>query len=102
MSDRNRKLGRGLESLIGGADRAFPAGEPAGEAEPGSTRLVPMAAIDPNPFQPRQEFPLEELNELVESLRTHGLLQPVVVRAVGPRFQLVTGERRWRAAQELG
>ena len=101
MSDKPRKLGRGLESLIGGLSEGSPAHDRYGLKE-ATVQPIPMAAIDPNPFQPRKSFDLEDLNELVESLRVHGLLQPIVVRPSGARFQLIAGERRWRAAVELG
>jgi ParB family chromosome partitioning protein len=63
---------------------------------------VDISRIDSNPFQPRQDFDAAELQSLGESLRDHGLLQPVVVRKVDDRFQLVAGERRLRAAKEVG
>ncbi len=58
--------------------------------------------IDSNPFQPRTEFDAAEIKELAESIRQHGVLQPVVVRPAGDRFQLISGERRWRAATQAG
>lgn len=58
--------------------------------------------IDSNPFQPRTEFAAEEINELAASIRQHGVLQPVVVRPAGDRYQLISGERRWRAATQAG
>ena len=70
-------------------------------AEPGPLR-VPVSHIDSNPFQPRQDFDDAELRSLAESLQKHGLLQPVVVRRVGNRFQLIAGERRMRAAVQAG
>jgi len=63
---------------------------------------VSVYEIDTNPFQPRQEFAAEEINELAESIRQHGVLQPVVVRPSGDRYQLISGERRWRAATQAG
>jgi ParB family transcriptional regulator, chromosome partitioning protein len=86
--------------LIGGSG---PALAPAGAVY----REIPPADIEPNPRQPRQVFDDEALSELVHSIREFGLLQPIVVRAVpgpktGPRYQIVMGERRWRAAQEAG
>lgn len=62
---------------------------------------MPVGQIDPNPYQPRREIDPEPLKDLVDSIRSEGLLQPVVVRAVKDRFQLIAGERRWRAFQEL-
>jgi ParB family chromosome partitioning protein len=89
-----KRLGRGLEALI-----------PVQEA-PASRQDVPasiaLRLIDPNPYQPRREFPQDKLEELTESIRVHGVIQPVVVRAVGDRYQLVAGERRCRAAKAAG
>ncbi|WP_041367231.1 nucleoid occlusion protein [Natranaerobius thermophilus] len=62
---------------------------------------VPMEEIDPNPYQPRREFDEERLQELMQSIKTYGLLQPIVVRKVGERYQIVAGERRYMALQRL-
>jgi ParB family chromosome partitioning protein len=96
MND-NRKhgLGRGLSALLGDAPR--PAGS-EGAAGDGA-RLVEVARIRPNPAQPRKTFDEEALAELAESIRQRGVLQPVLVRAVDGGFELIAGERRWRAAQ---
>jgi ParB family chromosome partitioning protein len=91
-----RRLGRGLDALLGGSDTAvaeWPA-ESAGEA--------PIDKIEQNPFQPRKSFDKDELASLSASVKEHGVLQPLVVRAVGDHFQLVAGERRLRAAQDAG
>lgn len=98
MSEK-RRLGRGLEALLGGtvmADQAAPA------ATPGSTAQVPIAQIELNPHQPRKDFDPGELAALKQSLSTHGLLQPVVVRPTESGYQLIAGERRLRAAKEVG
>ncbi len=95
---RQSGLGRGLGSLIPGADEQLP-------AVPGSAQLVevPIAAIRPNPFQPRDAFDDEALDALTASIRELGVLQPILVRAVGEReYELVAGERRWRAARRAG
>ncbi len=90
-----RRLGRGLEALLGPTTTV--------EAqESGDLRQVPLNAIRPNPFQPRHAFDEEAITELANSLRTSGLLQPVVLRpADDGTFELIAGERRWRAAQKL-
>ncbi len=101
LSHARRRLGRGLNALLGNA---------GSETEPGeetTTDLVaddniPVGAIEVNPFQPRKDFAPEALTELAESIKLHGLLQPVLVRPCGGRFQLIAGERRWRAAQQAG
>src|SRR5688572_22008439 len=100
MSQRERKLGKGLDSLIGGGATAERAAA-AAEANRGIER-VPLDQVDPNPWQPRRDFAEAELEDLIRSIQRHGVLQPIVVRKSGPRFQIVAGERRWRASQELG
>lgn len=62
---------------------------------------IAVSRIEPNPFQPRKEFDPEKLRELADSIRAEGLLQPVVVRKAGDKYQLIAGERRWRACQSL-
>ena len=69
--------------------------------EKASLREVPITKIVPNPHQPRKVFTQDSLNELAESIRSEGLLQPIVVREVGDHFELIAGERRWRACQQL-
>ncbi len=64
-------------------------------------REIAVSLIDPNPYQPRKDFDEAHLRELMESIRSEGLLQPIVVRPVGERYQLIAGERRWRACQTL-
>jgi ParB family chromosome partitioning protein len=80
------------------------AGTDAPLSDPGAVyREIPPDQISPNPRQPRQAFDEESLAELVHSIREFGLLQPIVVRRIGPQdYQLVMGERRWRAAQDAG
>src|SRR2546423_5004941 len=91
-------LGKGLSALI--------STRPAGirlEAEPGEKiQRVDLATIVPSPFQPRKDFARDALAELVESIRQHGIIQPLVVRTIAGRHELIAGERRWRAAQEAG
>lgn len=65
-------------------------------------REIPVSKIEPNPYQPRREMDPERVNDLAESIRSEGLLQPIVVRPDGDIFQLIAGERRWRAHQKLG
>ena len=89
-------LGRGLRALI--PESSLGVGE--------GLREVPVAEVAPNPFQPRRQFADDNLQELAESIRAHGVLEPVVVRPVEGRepvrYELVVGERRWRAAQLAG
>ena len=67
----------------------------------GEFREIPIDNITPNPYQPRSEIDPGQVNELAESIRSEGLLQPIVVRQVGGKFQIIAGERRFRACQEL-
>jgi len=89
-----RRLGRGLDALLGSA----------GDCEIPTTEQTHIAIeqIEQNPYQPRKSFDEEELVSLRESIRTHGLLQPLLVRHVGNHYQLVAGERRLRAAAAAG
>src|ERR1041384_7242060 len=91
-------LGKGLSALITTRPPAIRL-----EAEPGEKiRQVSLASIVPSPLQPRKDFARDALAELVESIRQHGIIQPLVVRHANGRHELIAGERRWRAAQEAG
>src|SRR5439155_5967066 len=92
-------LGKGLGALIGA-----PAIAPrTDEAESGErVHQIDLASVVPSALQPRKDFGREPLQELIDSIRQHGIIQPLIVRQVGTRFELIAGERRWRAAQELG
>jgi len=119
-------LGRGLGALIREPEPQVPA-QPAVEANPAVGGSVPMSGgaaaavapalapsapagplqididlIEPSPYQPRTRFREEALDELARSIQSSGIIQPLVVRPVGNRFQLIAGERRWRAAQRAG
>jgi ParB family chromosome partitioning protein len=100
MSSRPNALGRGIGALLPGAGHPAPPGAP-GLPEVGPQEIA-LDAIDPNPQQPRRSFDGEELERLAASIREHGVLQPVVVRRAGDRYQLVVGERRWRASRAAG
>ena len=99
MADHSR-LGRGLASLMGDV------GEEAGAPEQGrTTRRTPIEYLRANPRNPRRAFSEPELNELADSIRERGIIQPIVVRALrgeDDRFEIIAGERRWRAAQRAG
>ena len=92
-------LGMGLQALLG--DVARPAGAPAGEpaTSRGGVREVEVARIRPNPNQPRVHFDEESLDELADSIRERGVLQPILLRPDGDDYLIIAGERRWRAAQ---
>ena len=92
-SAQKSRLGRGLASLIG--DRFDEAALGADE----DRRTVPLAALKPGRFNPRRSFSEAQLEELAASIRERGLVQPIVVRPSGDAYEIVAGERRWRAAQ---
>jgi len=100
MSTRPNALGRGLGALLPGASPAAAAPLPAApRLSPGE---IPIDRIDPNPEQPRRRFDEDALAKLADSIEQHGVLQPVVVRRAGDRYELLVGERRWRAARAAG
>jgi ParB family chromosome partitioning protein len=104
MSTPRNALGRGIGALIPNAPPVSPPSEAEHPAADGriAARELPLDAIDPNPEQPRRVFDDEQLASLAASIRVHGVLQPVVVRRAGDRYELVVGERRWRASRVAG
>ncbi len=93
-------LGRGLSSLLGEVAQEAPvAGAPGATPPRGGIQMMPVSSIEPHLDQPRRHFDEEKLTELADSIRVRGLIQPIVVRPHGHRYQIVAGERRWRAAQ---
>jgi ParB family chromosome partitioning protein len=95
MDAQKPRLGRGLDSLLGTLS------DSANGATAGTLR-VGVGSIQHNPFQPRKRFDDDELKQLADSIRVHGVLQPIVVRAHGEGYQLIAGERRLRATQMVG
>lgn len=87
-----RGLGKGLDALIGSA----------AQAEGQRLEEIPVKDIRPNPRQPRKKFDESSLDQMVKSIEAFGIVQPVIVRSVGAEFELIAGERRWRAAREAG
>ena len=96
MNANKKRLGRGLASLLGTEEGGF---EPS-SLEGAELVHIPVDQVDPNPFQPRREFDPAEIAALADSLRQHGMLQPILVRPVGDRYQVIAGERRLRACVE--
>ena len=99
----DRRLGRGLEFFLSGSRQ--PSSDPTPPGDPGQGEEIhslSLAQVEPNPHQPRREFGQKELQELADSIRASGILQPILVRPVADRYQIVAGERRWRAAQLAG
>lgn len=96
MEARRKGLGRGLDALIPGA--ASPPDQKPGDQSP----WIPVEAIRPSPYQPREAFAEDSIEELAASIRQKGLLQPLLVRRMGDGYELIAGERRFRAAQRAG
>src|SRR5439155_4754208 len=88
---QRKALGRGLSSLLREVDTTT-----------SGLESVAVELIDPNPFQPRRDFAEDSLKELTDSIRSTGVVQPVLLRRSGERYQLIAGERRWRAARSAG
>ncbi|WP_313001376.1 ParB/RepB/Spo0J family partition protein [Brevundimonas sp.] len=100
MSERQRGLGRGLSALLG--ENVAESAPVDGGAQPTGVRAVPIESLKPNPDQPRKQFSAENLEELTASIRDKGVLQPILVRphpSEDGTWQIIAGERRWRAAQ---
>lgn len=87
-------LGRGLDALLGGDDSAAP--------PQGDLRMLAVSQLAPGKYQPRTQMDSESLQELADSIRAQGLMQPILVREVGNGYEIIAGERRWRAAQLAG
>ena len=91
-----RRLGRGLEALLGREEGGFE----GGSLDASELIQIAVDQIDANPYQPRRQFNAQDISSLADSLRQHGMLQPILVRAFGERYQLIAGERRLRASIE--
>jgi ParB family chromosome partitioning protein len=101
-NDNQRKvLGKGLSALLPGRSPSAPAVPPSDEKHAIPARL-PLSSIHPNPMQPRTVFQADRLEELAASIRANGIIQPIVVRQHTEGYQIVAGERRWRAAKLAG
>ena len=97
-------LGRGLSALLGGTAASGPpaAPAPAGVRRFRAVQRVPIARVRSSPLQPRQDFSAESLRELADSIKEQGIVQPLIVRLQDDHYELIAGERRWRAAQLIG
>ncbi len=100
MANKKRALGRGLSALLENADTDITSKYSAADSHvAGSISEIAIGSITPNPFQPRKQFSTEALQDLMDSIKVHGVIQPVTVRKVGnDQFQLISGERRFRAS----
>jgi ParB family chromosome partitioning protein len=96
-----KRLGRGLAALIGDLDKPTSPAEP--DAALRADRTAPIEFVSSNPRNPRRTFAEDDLEDLTQSIREHGIVQPVVVRTMpDKRYEIIAGERRWRAAQRAG
>lgn len=105
MSGRKRGLGRGLDALLGAGAQTVESGSPAAEAPRADTavRELPVEQLQRGRYQPRRDMDQASLQELADSIRAQGVMQPIVVRPVaGGRYEIIAGERRWRATQLAG
>ncbi|MCK8457834.1 ParB/RepB/Spo0J family partition protein [Sphingomonas faeni] len=102
MSENKRGrpgLGRGLNALLGEMARETPVSADGAAQQSSGVRMLPVSSLSPHPDQPRRHFDEAMLDELAASIASRGLIQPIVVRPHGHDYQIVAGERRWRAAQ---
>lgn len=100
MAVKNKGLGKGLDVLFGTSAEEK---TPAGKTDNGKAEIsVKIGLVEPNRNQPRKDFDQDALNELAESIRIHGVIQPILVVKKGAHYQIVAGERRWRAAKLAG
>ncbi len=112
MSGKRKKLNRGLDALLGatkplpsavGASSASPVADAGGDISDAALRDLPLEQLTRGKYQPRREFDDAALEELADSIRAQGVMQPIVVRPIADkRFEIIAGERRWRASQRAG
>ena len=103
MANRRDALGKGLGALISGMDgQVTSSPAPAPTHNPASICEIPVDKISANPYQPRSNFDEEALSELTESIRQLGIIQPITVRKIGLKYQIISGERRFKAASAAG
>ncbi|MGE4408297.1 ParB/RepB/Spo0J family partition protein [Pseudomonas sp.] len=102
MATKKRGLGRGLDALLGGASVSTMQ-EEAAKVDTRELQHLPLELIQRGKYQPRRDMDPQALEELAQSIRTHGVMQPIVVRPIsGGRYEIIAGERRWRACQQAG
>jgi len=102
MATKKRGLGRGLDALLGGATVAAMQ-EEAVKVDTRELQHLPLECVQRGKYQPRRDMDPQALEELAQSIRAHGVMQPIVVRPLaGGRYEIIAGERRWRASQQAG
>jgi ParB family chromosome partitioning protein len=109
MAAKRRSLGKGLDALLSGSATGTPSASEAASGQEGEAgadsgiREIPVELIERGRYQPRRDFDPEALQELADSIIAQGLMQPIVLRPIGEqRYEIIAGERRWRAAQLAG
>lgn len=102
VDSQRKALGKGLHALLQTRTQAPVLPPPAVPPDHTPPATLPIDSIEPNPLQPRRVFQTERLSELAQSIRSNGIIQPLVVRRIDGRYQLIAGERRWRAAKLAG
>lgn len=102
MATKKRGLGRGLDALLGGASVSAMQ-EEAAKVDTRELQHLPLDLVQRGKYQPRRDMDPQALEELAQSIKNHGVMQPIVVRPIsGGRFEIIAGERRWRASQQAG
>jgi len=105
MGKKKEELGRGIRALLSGIDQTKieeDKKEAVVEELSKSVAEIPIGLIEANPYQPRTEFKDKDLLELTQSIKSYGIIQPITVRKIGNKFQIISGERRWRASKLAG
>lgn len=103
MAAKRPGLGRGLDALLAGSKAVESSNEPVADIPAGDQlKTIPVDRIMRGTYQPRRHFEQEALEELADSIREQGVLQPIVVRQIGDKYEIIAGERRWRATQIAG
>src|SRR5690606_2636555 len=101
MAIKKKGLGRGLDALLGGGVTAMQ--EEAAQVDQRELQYLPLDLIQRGKYQPRRDMDATALEELAQSIKAQGVMQPIVVRPIGEgRFEIIAGERRWRASQQAG
>ena len=102
MNEKKRGLGRGLNALINTGSDTENNKENTKENHEYKEVFINISLVEPNRNQPRKEFDKESLSELANSIKQYGILQPIIVQKNGDMYEIIAGERRWRAAKEAG
>ncbi|MCB9016322.1 MAG: ParB/RepB/Spo0J family partition protein [Lentimicrobiaceae bacterium] len=103
MNPKKKALGRGLSAILESPETDITSTDISGSFVAGAVASIPVSQIDPNPFQPREDFDPDALNDLASSIKEQGIIQPITVRKMGyDKYQLISGERRLKASKLAG